>query len=110
MCPLFRGKFIPIQYEEGAEKIGLRRDVERLVAELRDVGLFLVPVGELESWLPILMKGHSRTDKSQWAMLAAERIEDVGERTDDVWQFVRTVYQFLDRQLEATVASNQVGR
>ncbi len=78
----------------------LRANVEILLSELGKVGLFLVPVGELESWIPKIMKGHSRENKSQWAMLAAEKIEDVGERNKDVWSFIRTVYDFLNRGLE----------
>ena len=45
------------------------------------------------------MKGQSREDKSKWAMLAAEKIEDVGERNEDVWLFIHTVYDFLQKQL-----------
>jgi hypothetical protein len=41
------------------------------------------------------MRGQSREDKSRWAVLAAEKIEDVGERDDDVWLFVRSVRDFL---------------
>ena len=45
------------------------------------------------------MKGQSREDKSNWAMLAAEKIENVGERDEDVWRFVRSVYDFLQEEL-----------
>jgi hypothetical protein len=93
---------VPIQHEEPGKMIALRADVEQLVSELREAGLFLVPVGELESWLPIFMKGHSRSDKSRWAILAAEKIEEVGERPNDVWRFMRQVYEFLGRQLVNT--------
>jgi len=33
-------------------------------------------------------------------MLAAEKIEDVGERNDDVWKFVKAVYEFLEERLQ----------
>ena len=77
-----------------SEAAGLLQDLERQ-------GLFLVPVGVLESWLPILMKGQSREDKSKWAMLAAEKIEDVGEREDEVCEFTRRVYTFLLKQVQS---------
>lgn len=86
---------IPEVIETKGTKISLRKDVNVLLSDLESHGLFLVPVGELESWLPILMKGQSREDKNKWAMLAAEKIEDVGERDSDVWEFTRRVYSFL---------------
>lgn len=82
-----------------SEAAGLLQDLERQ-------GLFLVPVGVLESWLPILMKGQSREDKSKWAMLAAEKIEDVGEREDDVCEFTRRVYTFLVKQVQSLQEPN----
>ena len=90
---------IPMEYKDQTTMVTLRNDVDTLLSELSACGLFLVPVGELESWLPVLMKGQGREDKSRWAMLAAEKIEDVGERPEDVWQFMRTVYDFLEKQL-----------
>lgn len=79
----------------GAGKVDLRTELQDLVQVLHTYGLFLVPVGELESWLPVLMKGQGREDKSRWAVLAAEKIEDVGEREEDVWQFIRSIRVFL---------------
>jgi len=80
--------------------LSLKSDVINLLSELGGHGLFLVPLGELESWLPIFMKGPSREDKSKWAMLAAEKIEEIGERKDDIWQFMQNVYNFLQKQLQ----------
>jgi len=94
---------IPESHTDGATTVSLRNDVRTLLSDLEARGLFLVPVGELESWLPILMKSQSREDKSKWAMLAAEKIEDVGERDEDVWRFINTVYGFLQKTLESFV-------
>jgi hypothetical protein len=91
---------IPEEYDDGKTKTLLRSKVRQMLSEIEELGLFLVPVGELESWLPILMKGSSREDKSRWAMLAAEKVEDAGERDDDVWLFIRTVYGYLDQRLK----------
>lgn len=86
---------IPKQCTEGSTTVNLREEVKALLTDLQTHGLFLVPVGELESWLYVLMKGQSREDKSRWAMFAAEKIEEVGEREGDIWEFVRAVYDFL---------------
>jgi len=76
----------------------LRIELNTLLSDLQSHGVFLVPVGELESWLPVQMRGHSREDKSRWAMLAAEKIEDIGERHGDVWEFIKAVYEFLEKR------------
>ena len=79
----------------------LRGDANDLLSEFGKVGLFLVPVGELESWLLMPMKGIGRDDKSRWAMLAAEKIEDAGEGKEDVWKFVRSTADFLESRLNS---------
>lgn len=89
---------IPPEVVQGNPPTPLRMEVRNLISRLQKLGLFLVPVGELESWLGVLMKGHSREDKSKWAMLAAEKVEDIGERNDDVWLFIRTVSDFFQKQ------------
>ena len=91
--------------DDGTSKTSLSGEVEAILKELQKVGLFLVPVGELESWLPILMKGQGREDKSQWAILAAEKIEDTGERNEDIWKFIHAVSEHLLKQLEALATS-----
>ena len=92
-------KLTPLK-QQGLDAIpdSIRESVRSLLAELQEHGLFLVPVGELESWLPIVMKGQSREDKSKWAMLAAEKIEHAGELDEDIWRFIRKVYDFLQNK------------
>ena len=99
-------KAIPESHTSGGTTVSLRNDVQTLLSDLDKRGLFLVSVGELESWLPILMKGQSREDKSKWAMLAAEKVEDVGERDEDVWRFIHTVCDFLQKRLESFVGDS----
>ena len=89
---------IPEKHTDGGTTVSLRDDVRSLLDDLQSHRLFLVPEGELESWLPIVMKGQSREDKSKWAMLAAEKIEDNGERNEGVWQFIHSVYDRLHNQ------------
>jgi len=85
----------------------LKDEVGQLLSELADEGVFLVRVGELESWLPTLMNGVSREDKARWAMLAAEKIEVVGEREEDVWAFIRGVDEHLQRRVGELATESQ---
>ena len=48
-----------------------RHDAESLIEDLKAHGLFVVPVGELESWYD---NGESRTRKPEWLMRALEDI------------------------------------
>jgi len=90
---------IPETYDSDGPGIS-RSAAAELLKDLERQRLFLVPVGELESWLPVVMKGQSREDKSKWAMLAAEKIEDGGERDEGIWEFMRRVYRFLVDQMQ----------
>lgn len=67
--------------------------LQSLVTDLRKYGLFLVPCGQLESWLPGL--GVSGGDKKTWITGMFEKMgSDPADRgyvtasTDDVWEFV----------------------
>lgn len=71
--------------------------LEEVVGEFRRIGLFFVPVGELEDWVKHMMgdvpKGNkSKTDR---AAIAADRIRAAPEKTGDIWVFVRAVLDFL---------------
>ena len=95
---------VPDRISDSGGDINLRDEFKNILSELQEIGLFVVPVGELESWLPRLMRGTSRTYKSQWATLAAEKIEDVGERDEDVWQFMRSVHDHLEKKLDESMS------
>ncbi len=69
-----------------------------LVDALRKVGLFLVPVGELEQWLTSEQLATSRTNKAAWANDAAEFIQSRGAADDGIWNFVRDVGEYLDQR------------
>lgn len=61
----------------------------------RSYGLFLVPVGELEDWVPDLVtNGPSKKKKAEWANYAANRIRETPPRLDDVWEFIRQIASF----------------
>ena len=97
---------IPEECKDGDTVVLLRGDVRSLLDNLQSHGLFLVPGGELESWLPVLMDGIDDNDKSRWAMRAAGIIEDVGPRNNDVWQFMQSVYSYLDNQFGRDAGMN----
>jgi len=62
-----------------------------MLQALREQGLFLVPVGELEEWLSEYEVGVSKNNKRAWANAAAQRIQGLGKQTGDVWKFVSEV-------------------
>jgi ABC-type cobalamin/Fe3+-siderophores transport system ATPase subunit len=66
-----------------------------LLDPLADHGIFVVPCGELESWLSMLAKGLGRSDKAKWLMQVFERMGDDPDHptyarpgSDDVWAFM----------------------
>jgi hypothetical protein len=71
--------------------------LEAAVAQLAKVGLFLVPVGELEDWVAELMNDvpkHS-VSKTDRAAIAAGRIRSVPHKVGDIWAFVEQVMDFV---------------
>jgi ABC-type Na+ transport system ATPase subunit NatA len=84
--------------KKGLDSLTSYRVYHDLVAFLnrcRTVGVFLVPVGELEDWVPDLVtSGPSKKKKAEWANFAANRIRETPSRSDDVWDFVRQMATF----------------
>ena len=79
----------------------LQNDLKVLITALDEHGLFLVPCGELESWIPQLMQGASRENKSRWATEAARKIEDHGKGDDDIWAYMEMIIQNIKTNLSA---------
>jgi hypothetical protein len=69
--------------------------LKELVASLRKTGIFLAPVGELEGWLASENISESKTNKAAWANAAALKVQAVGPRTGDIWDFLREVGSYL---------------
>ena len=69
--------------------------LRQLVLSLKTVGIFLVPVGELEEWLADEHIAESKANKWAWANAAALRIQGKGSTEGDVWDFVRDVGNYL---------------
>ena len=80
----------------GAPKT-LQDNLKALISELDEHGLFLVPCGELESWIPQLMQGVSRENKSLWATEAARNIEDHERGEDDIWAYIEKIIQHIKK-------------
>lgn len=70
-------------------------DLFAFLNKCRSVGVFLVPVGELEDWVPDLVaSGPSKKKKAEWANYAANRIRETPPQQNDVWDFVRQMASF----------------
>jgi len=69
-----------------------------LLEQLRNHGLFLVPVGELEQWLAGYEVGVSKSDKRAWSNAAAQIIQKSEKRDGDVWGFIAAVGLHLSSQ------------
>jgi hypothetical protein len=76
--------------------------LNEVVEQFGRIGVFFVPVGELEDWVKPLMpdmpKGSmSKTDR---AAIAAARIRASIVKTGDIWAFVQNVFDYLQRSSE----------
>jgi|GEM_PF-2006256 hypothetical protein len=69
-----------------------------LLHKCNDVGLFLVPVGELEYWLSEYGISASKVKKWAWANEAADFLRTNSEKEGDIWAFMRAVGQYLTEQ------------
>lgn len=73
-------------------------NLRSLLDRLRVHGLFLVPVGELEEWLPQDQVAVSKSDKRAWSNAAAQVIQGEGKREAPLWAFIRSVGSYLENQ------------
>ncbi len=70
-------------------------DLVAFLNRCKSVGVFLVPVGELEDWVPdLVVLGPSKKKKAEWANYAANQIRETPSRQDDVWEFLRQMASF----------------
>lgn len=70
----------------------------RLLTSLKEIGVFLVPVGELEEWLVDANIQESKENKSAWANAAALYVQSRGATSGDIWDFIRNVGTYLSRR------------
>jgi hypothetical protein len=70
-------------------------DLAAFLNRCRSHGVFLVPVGELEDWVPhLVIGGPSKKKKAEWANYTANQIRETLPGPDDVWDFVRQMAAF----------------
>ena len=79
----------------------LNADMCTLLTRLHDYGLFLVPVGELEEWLPQAEVTVSKSDKRAWSNAAAQVIQNRGKREASLWDFMRSVGSYLQTETQS---------
>lgn len=77
----------------------LRMLFKELIETLASVGLFLVPVGELEGWLADKPIQSPRSKKWAWANEAAELLRKLEPETGDIWAFIRRISAYLQTAL-----------
>lgn len=73
----------------------LATQLVKLIDQLSKIGLFLVPVGELEEWLSKYEVLESKSNKRAWANSAAQKIHQLGRQHGDVWEFVARIGNYL---------------
>lgn len=73
----------------------LQTDFDEFFQLCADIGFFIVPVGELESWM--IDYGLERTsNKSKWISQALSKQFDIKyDKTKDIWKFVDALRTFL---------------
>ena len=79
----------------------LKEEALILLEKCKCSGLYLVPQGELESWVAELMGNSiSKVNKTVWATEAARKIEETGREPNDVWDYVDGIVNYLVSVLE----------
>lgn len=73
-----------------------KKEAENLLQELKKIGIFLVPVGELEGWIDF-----GTRDKKKWILQALPMIHE-GKALEQLQNFVREILTYL-----SISASNQ---
>jgi energy-coupling factor transporter ATP-binding protein EcfA2 len=79
----------------------IQTSLTQIINECREVGLFLVPVGELEYWArDVMAGGPSKTKKSEWANEAARRIRAARDYHADIFQFMQEIERFHNDEIK----------
>ncbi len=79
----------------------IRKALDALIQKLLHIGLFVVPVGELEDWLSDQEIQASRENKWAWANEAAAMVRNLGARQNDIWEFMRAIGRHLRNGLDS---------
>ena len=68
----------------------VKEDTRLLLEQLKSIGLFVVPVGELESWIPL--------ENVSWVETALDKITS-GDIPGKLRNFISEIIEFLEKQL-----------
>jgi hypothetical protein len=80
---------------DSLKEYAVYHNLRAFLSRCRSHGVFLVPVGQLEDWVPHLVtEGPSKKRKAEWANYAANRIRETPPGGNDVWDFVRQMAAF----------------
>lgn len=79
----------------------IKLPLEALISKLKATGLFVVPVGELEEWLPNRGITASKQNKWAWANEAASLIRNTTPENSDVWSFMDAIGDYLEDKFAA---------
>ena len=83
--------------EKGRDSIPdtLKNEFDLLVKFCRNIGLFIVPVGELESWL-VDYSVERTSNKSKWITQALDKLYDLEpDENKNIWKFVFALKTYL---------------
>jgi hypothetical protein len=73
----------------------IRHPLENVLSSAEGIGIFIVPIGELEGWLAKAGIKASKQNKWAWATEAAGIVRQMGAQSGDVWDFMRRVGLYL---------------
>ena len=73
----------------------LAKHLSMLIEDAQSIGLFLVPVGELENWLANENIPGSKRTKWAWANDASAQVRQLGNKGGDVWEFMEKIGTYL---------------
>jgi len=68
----------------------LSKDAEQIISELKEIGIFLPHVGELEGWMDL-----GTRQKNKWIVHALEEIHE-GNTTDELKNFIKEVIGYFE--------------
>ena len=101
---LSRGLSQTARLKQGVDSLkgnDVYHDLLAFLNRCREYGIFLVPVGELEDWIPNLVQnGPSKKKKAEWANYAATQIRESPPDDDNIWKFVRSMSSFQQHEIK----------
>lgn len=76
---------------EGLDCSDIKSNANEIINICKEYGLYILPVGELESWINIEIK------KNKWVLPALERICNKDTSTKEIENFINEILEFLEQ-------------